>query len=401
MKESDVKKQFIVFGEDWNRHPSSTQHIFHHFLSDNFVCWVNSIGLRRPRFSDGKRILEKIRQIFNASENEFNQESLGPQPQLIIAPIVIPWPGNRLFARINCALLRTQLSKHLKMQASSEYVSRILWLSLPTAQCVVNALEEDLVIYYAGDNFAALKGVDNEAVSRDEQDLVARADIILAASPDIAKLFPPQKTHLLPHGVDLSLFSASTEKPQLSSKFGGRYDQTVGYYGSISSWLDFELIKFLANARPDVRFLFIGRIETDVGDLFELENVFHLPDQPHNKLVEYASNWQVSLIPFRINEQIKACNPLKLREYLAIGNPIISTLFPAVAEYDDLALCAESHEEMLNHLNTALSLTQHQQAILLDNSRRRVSEESWLSRSLKIERIIDEVLADKHAKHIC
>lgn len=395
MRMNDAEKQFIVFGEDWNRHPSSTQHIFRHFLAVNTVCWVNSIGLRRPKITDGKRILEKIRQVFNAGENQFNQVPSQSKPQQVIAPIAIPWPGNTLVAYINRGLLKLQLRKHLKRQPPSKDCARILWLSLPTAQCVVDGLDEDLVVYYAGDNFAALKGVDHQAVSRDEQSLLTRADIILAASQDIAKRFPPEKTHVIPHGVDLSVFTADIVKVEATQSISGKFDQTVGYYGSITSWLDFDLIRYLADARPDIRFLFIGRIETDVGDLFDLENIFHLPDQPHNELIQHASNWQVSLIPFLINDQIMSCNPLKLREYLAIGKPIVSVSFPAVEEYSDIVNCANSREEMLTQLNTALSLRPSQQAILLDKSRYRVSEESWINRSLIVEQLIDDALADK------
>lgn len=190
-------------------------------------------------------------------------------------------------------------------------------------------------------------------------------------------------------------------KVEAPKSISGKFDQTVGYYGSITSWLDFDLIRYLADARPDIRFLFIGRIETDVGDLFDIENIFHLPDQPHNELIQHASNWQVSLIPFLINDQIMACNPLKLREYLAIGKPIVSVSFPAVEEYSDIVNCANSREEMLTQLNTALSLRPSQQAILLDKSRRSVSDESWLNRSLKIERLINDALADKRSTCIC
>jgi len=43
-------RDLIVFGEDWGSHPSSTQHIVSHLAANRRVLWVNSLGLRRPKF---------------------------------------------------------------------------------------------------------------------------------------------------------------------------------------------------------------------------------------------------------------------------------------------------------------------------------------------------------------
>ncbi|MCV6005488.1 hypothetical protein OFO99_39220, partial [Escherichia coli] len=78
----------------------------------------------------------------------------------------------------------------------------ILWLSLPTAVDAIGTVGERAVVYYCGDDFASLVGVDHGPVSRLEAELAARADLILAASPALRAKFPPGKTALVPHGVD-------------------------------------------------------------------------------------------------------------------------------------------------------------------------------------------------------
>ena len=40
---------FIVFSDDWGRHPSSCQHLFRRLLPRYRTFWVNTIGMRRPR----------------------------------------------------------------------------------------------------------------------------------------------------------------------------------------------------------------------------------------------------------------------------------------------------------------------------------------------------------------
>ena len=52
-----MKRDLVVFGEDWQRHPSSSQHVITELAKNHRILWINSIGLRRPRLSlrDAKR----------------------------------------------------------------------------------------------------------------------------------------------------------------------------------------------------------------------------------------------------------------------------------------------------------------------------------------------------------
>lgn len=400
--------EWLVFAEDWGRHPSSSQHIFRSLIKNNEqIYWVNSIGLRRPRLQDGKRIIEKLKQVVLPKSNIFNQQAVDTytandlnrclhlSPKEVIAPIAISWPGSSLVSRLNRYLLTAQVSKKFAFKNTYEKKCRILWLSLPTARCVVNAFEEHCVVYYAGDDFSALAGVDNNAVTNEESQLVKQADLILAASENIAAKFPQHKTHVINHGVDSQLFSQNCQKPDDFPE--GEY--TVGYYGSITEWLDFELIEFLAKQNTHVNFIFIGRVICKQADsIFTLSNVFHFPDMPHHQLIEYASNWQVSLMPFLLNEQIRACDPLKLREYLAIGKPILSTSFPALEPFKNVVFQHDSKIEILKKLQDILNLGPAQLSVIEESSRRSVESSSWERRADQIKELITTIIQNKQSK---
>ena len=47
----------------------------------------------------------------------------------------------------------------------------------------------------------------------------------------------------------------------------------------------------------------------------------------------YVKYFDVTLIPFKINELIKSVNPIKFYEYLAAGKPVISTPLPEIIRY--------------------------------------------------------------------
>jgi glycosyltransferase involved in cell wall biosynthesis len=204
-----------------------------------------------------------------------------------------------------------------------------VWTSLPTAIDVLDLLDPSAVVYYCGDDFGALAGVDHRAVSRLEQMLVDRADVILVASSALQARFPVSKTHLIEHGVDAAPFAAAYPRPvDLPS---GK--PVMGFYGSLSNWLDLELLEGLAEQLPDWNLVLIGPCQCELGALLKRANVHWLGPRLHHQLPAYVQHWQVSLLPFLDNAQIRACNPLKLREYLASGKPVVSTEFPALAPY--------------------------------------------------------------------
>jgi glycosyltransferase involved in cell wall biosynthesis len=256
----------------------------------------------------------------------------------------------------------------------------ILWISLPSAVDVIGSLGERASVYYCGDDFGFLAGVDFEPVRRLEADLVAQADLILAASPTLSAKFLPRKAVLVPHGVDTVLFGTPSPRP---SDFPAGAP-VAGFYGSLSEWVDVGLLAHAARALPDWRFLLVGPVRTDIDALAVLPNVLLAGERRHGELPGYVQHWDVSLLPFRDNRQIGACNPLKLREYLAAGTPIAATPFPALDGYRDLVEIGRTPEEFVAALRRA-GAEGRQRA---GERRRRVAGETWEARARQVSDLL-------------
>lgn len=291
--------------------------------------------------------------------------------------MAVPWPGNPLAERFNGVLLGRRLRPVLREKGMSR---PILWASLPSALAAVGRLGERAVVYYCGDDFGALSGVDHAPVLEMERRLVARADLVIAASEELARRFPPAKTHFIPHGVDAALFSRPA--PRAPDMPEGK---VAGFYGSISDWLDVPMIAAAASALPDWTFLFIGPVRTDVSLLAGLKNVRFLGPRPHTELPSYVQNWTVSLIPFRDTPQIRACNPLKLREYLASGTPVAATRFPALAPYERLVSAIDPGGELAPAILDAAASS--------DGAARQaaVAQEGWDRRAAEVEALLQRL----------
>jgi glycosyltransferase involved in cell wall biosynthesis len=346
-----MSRDLVVFAEDWGRHPASTEHLVRRLAKTRKVLWMNSVGLRRPRFSlrDATRALSKFKQLMAPAETRHNGDSHGqsytPPSLTVIAPHAIPAPGNVVASALNRRLLSRQVQGHMR---SNGIEKPVLWVTLPSAWPVVGTLNEYAVVYYCADDFGSLAGVDHGPILEMEKKLAARADLIIVVSDLLAKKFPSGKTIVVPHGVDFDVFT--TPVPRADDLPVGR--KIAGFYGSLPHWVDPELITRTAAAMPDWLFVFVGG-----GTLFDdgtaPENTLFLGSRPHAELPRYVQHWDVSMLPYRDCEPLRAGNPLKLREYLAAGTPIASVDFPSLAPYRDIVSLAAGPSDFANAIRAA------------------------------------------------
>lgn len=375
-----MSADLIVFGEDWASHPSSTQHLIRHMPGTRKVVWVNSIGLRRPRLtlSDFQRALRKICRAMSQSRPEPGPAVDTAGLAKVVQPLVLPMARSRVGRAINRALLARGVGGAAKQAGLRRPV---LWTSLPSAVDAIGVLGESAVVYYCGDDFGALAGVDHTRALAMEAELAARADLIFAASPEMAARFPAAKTHLLPHGVDHALFS--TPQPTAAELSGD--SPVAGFYGALAPWIDLDLIAAVADRLPDWRFVLVGPEQTDISILRARKNIILTGPRPHHELPGYSQHWTAGIIPFRDNAQIRAANPLKLREYLAAGQPIVTTPFPALEPYRPLVSVATTPDDFA----AALKAAQTPDPSAAARRRASVAGESWTARAAQAAALID------------
>jgi glycosyltransferase involved in cell wall biosynthesis len=370
-----MTSDLIVFGEDWGGLPSSTQHLARQLNNNRKILWVNSIGLRKPRLNiaDCRRALSKLTSSRSTGPGVAAQSC----PDFsILNPTTIPAPANRVERLLARKLLLRQLLPAIRR---ANLHRPILWMSLPTAVDLVGELGERAAVYYCGDDFSALAGVDHRTVAAREQELHEKANLIITASAALERRFPAAKTRLLTQGVAYKLFSTASARA-VDLPDNGK--PIAGFYGSLSEWLDLDLLAATIGRLPHWNFVFIGKADVDVSRLESFANVYLLGPKPHSMLPAYSQHWDVSLLPFVDNAQIRACNPLKLSEYLAAGTPIVSTPFPALQPYRSLLSVVHSADDMVAAIEESRQPAQHHNS----PARRRnaVAQQSWQARAERV-----------------
>ena len=208
------------------------------------------------------------------------------------------------------------------------------------------------------DKFAALPGVDAEAVRRLDAQLTRCADVLFVASETLLadKRQSRPDCILSPHGVDFETFRRALNPelprpPDLPAWQG----PIVGFFGLLESWIDLDLLLYVAQRRPQWLLALIGHEAVDVSRLRGQPNIVLLGRRKFHELPDYGRCFDVCLLPYRLTEQVINSNPIKLREYLAMGKPVVSVRFPHAESFSDLLYLADDYDEFLAQIERALA----------------------------------------------
>ena len=374
----------ICISQDWRGETTSKTHIMRILAKKNRVLWVDSIGMRRPTSShaDLQRMISKLRRSLAGCQQV--------EPNIFVMnPLVVPLHGFTLVDRLNAGILVASLRRLCHRYG---FERPILWTFLPHVSRLVGRLGERMVIYHCVDEYAAFSGVPREAITRMEQDLVRRANVVFTSAEKLCEerrsLNP--HTYYIPHGVDVAHFSRALDpSTEVPADMRGLPHPVIGFFGLLADWVDLDLLQVLAASRPKWSIVLLGTPTTDLQPLRGLPNVYLLGKKPFSALPAYCRGFDVGIIPFRTNDLTIRVNPLKLREYLAAGLPVVSTPLPEVARYDGLVHLADGAEAFIAAIETALG--QRSEAM----ARRRVEAmraEGWEARVAEMSAVIAQHL---------
>lgn len=378
-------RDILCFSHDWTGDPLSKTHLMRILARDNRVLWINAIANRMPTSSqkDLSRIYKKLR--------AFTEPVREVEPNIfVLNPLAFPSYGNRSILKLNSAFLGRQVKKAMRRLGMSDVVNMIF---NPAAGMIAGRLGESELIYYCVDEYTAFTGA-SAGLKEIEDDLFRRADMVVVSAE---RLFEKRKgfnpnTYVIRHGTDWQHFRTALD-PALAipADIADLPHPVIGFHGLLADWVDYELIKKIAERFSDGSVVLIGKIAVDaeskVRVLDDVPNVHFLGRKPYSDLPAYCKAFDVALNPFAINELTLAANPLKVREYLAAGLPVVSTDIPEVRVLED-CLVATSHDDFIAKVESALAHPKDRAAVS-----DMVRHESW-------EAKVDELRAIMSSLHL-
>ena len=386
-------RPIVVFGDDWDRHVSSMQHVFRPIMRERPVVWVNAIGHRIPRFqrADLRRAWEKTRAMVRAGGWAGERaERDGCRPLVVIEPRVLPWHHRAVVHAYNTWSLVRDVRVALRRQGFS--ARPIVVTGSPPSVGVIGRLDEIASVYFCMDDFRHLAGVSAEMIEPLERRMLDAVDAVVATAKSLTRSKVPRsgRIHYLPQGVNFSHFATPRPEP---SDLKAIPRPRIGFAGGVSACCDLELLRRVASAFPNASLVLVGPVSVDIGSV-NVPNLHVLGPRSYQELPAYVQHFDVGMIPYVLNDWTVAVDPLKLLEYLAAGIPVVSSGIPEVEKYREAVFVAADHGDFVRGVGRALA---EDKMVARRRGQAVASMNTWEQRAGDLLSLLDDVAGGAHA----
>jgi glycosyltransferase involved in cell wall biosynthesis len=231
----------------------------------------------------------------------------------------------------------------------------------------VRKVPSQRLIYYNLDDYVLYQPSRKERILELEEELIERAALTLCLSQfqvdALQKRYPQKAEHIYhyPLGVVESYLNPQPERsPE---------PMTVGYIGNLIERVDWQLVYQVAQACPDITFVFVGGFDDFAGGMsgqnwqaereavLALPNVRHIGKVPQDQVAQYYWSFAVNWIPYTVTHPFnQASCPTKIMDGIASARPMLSTDIPECRLYPEWITIFHSVEEAIAQLRRQLAL---------------------------------------------
>lgn len=365
----------IISSIEWDFLWQPHQEIASRFAeAGNRILYIENTGIRSPGLRDAGRVTLRLKRWLAAMRSRGVRRVA--RNIHVLSPLVFPPFGSRPRRLANRLILSRRVAQAARRLGMRE---PILWTYLPT-DTAVDLIERlrapnSIVVYYCVANFAQLTPHVSQ-LRRNEEALVRSSDLVFTNCSQLADHCRRwnDDPHVFPPGVNLKAFPADRDGRGESLAKGGASSQRrsaggasplaslrrplIGYVGGLHRFVDYDLLREMARARPHWSWVFVGPVTSAIGGLGELPNVHLLGQRAHGELAVYIRGFDVCIVPYLVNDATATVVPVKVGEYLAMGKPVVSTPLPTVCEFnrsqDVLLTAANQPDAFLRAIECAL-----------------------------------------------
>ncbi len=245
----------------------------------------------------------------------------------------------------------------------------IIWSYSPLFIDYFNQWKNSFTIFDAVNNWMEQPSFKNyrKRLQNNYQKISRQSDLVFTLSPNLSDLFKrlgrSTNTYYIPSGVDLAHYQLSKQQ---ENELIALPRPIIGYIGTIQKRIDTDLLEYLAKKNPNKSFVFVGpvwphflrgvrRSASSLKQLENFSNIYFLGQKSYQQLPNYLSQFDVAIIPHRLDEFTKYTAPLKLLEYLAAGKPVVSTPIGEIKKIFPSLYFAENYSEFNQQIQLALT----------------------------------------------
>ena len=269
------KDIILISGIEWDSLWQGSHEIASRLAkAGNRVIYVENLGVRSPTWKDKKRVVRRVKS-WTSSLLTGGVREVGNN-LFVCSPLLLPPFGGRTRRNLNKGLLCfvRLVARYLGMR------DPIVWTFLPTDTAldligVFSSKRSNTVIYHCTADFSELIS-DHAQLKQSETSLLGISDLVFATCRQLADACAVSNpnVHIFSNGVNFEAFQPNGDSPNeqhiLTRILAGEPRAIIGYVGGLHRFVDFQLLFDLARSRPDWSWVFVGPVQTEVGELRSL-----------------------------------------------------------------------------------------------------------------------------------
>lgn len=390
---NEVKRQLtpiVCFaGCDWWYHNRGLfcPQVMTRLAKDYKILFVNSLGMRIPSLKKDKHAINKIFRKLHSVVRFLRKTDNG---MYVFSPLSLPFLGSSSGRKLNAIFVLFQVKLAMILLG---FKKPIFYVGCAPAFEVVKKLNRQYLIYERTDLFEEMPGANKPYISSLDDQLTTSADLVLYVNTALWKqgIQKNKNSLLIGHGVDFELFANAAASKHIPEDIARIPRPIIGFFGDISDKTsDMALLEFAAEKLPNMSFVFVGTISADISSLMRFRNVHFLGPKPYEQVPLYGKEFDVAIMPWNRSRWIEFCNPIKIKEYLALGKPVVSTYYSEIEPYSGLVYIAKDYDAFVSCIRNAAD---ERDPAKQQERRERVRNETWDSKVAQIKVIIEKDLS--------
>jgi teichuronic acid biosynthesis glycosyltransferase TuaH len=226
-----------------------------------------------------------------------------------------------------------------------------------------NILKRKIVIYDAMDDVLSFPEIINDIKLKAdyfgcENELYLNSKLVIASSENLKKKlisrYGEREIFVINNGVIPDYLVEKQLK--LPTNFENYFNLSkkikLTYIGTISSWIDFDLILKILNKFEDIEIVLVGPCQIDPPCH---KNLIVLGQIEHKHIFKVMENSNALIMPFIVNDLIESVNPVKLYEYIYSKKPCISVSYEEVMKFNEFVYLYNEYFELTNFIELLIS----------------------------------------------
>jgi glycosyltransferase involved in cell wall biosynthesis len=191
----------------------------------------------------------------------------------------------------------------------------------------------------------------------------------------------------VPNGVDIQGFIQTRHRvPKEMRNLPG---PVLGVVGTFDERIDVDLIAYILQNIQEATLVLVGPVHTTMGKLSKNPRVLLVGKRQYEQIPAFIKEFDVALIPYRVNEITKAVYPVKLHEYLVFSKPVVATDLPELKQFCDIIWIGNTKDEFVQCIRVAL---QEKDEEIRQRRVKVAKENSWERRMSQITEILQNYL---------